>query len=140
MLSEFAQQRVQKVVTQPVESAAACTARPSSLRRVHNLRILVAAFAERDLGGGGVVGLLDCSASTARNYLLELMDARVIVPHPRRQPAGSADRLLYRLSDERHVVNAFLAELNRWDGGAGALSAPDECDRRDPLVAALFGR
>ncbi|MEO7494999.1 MAG: hypothetical protein ABIT83_15415 [Massilia sp.] len=138
MLNELAQQRAPNQVAQP--AAAAGTARPSSLRRVHNLRILVAAFSERDLGGGGVVGVLDCSPSTARNYLLELMDARVIVPYPRRQPAGSADRLLYRLSDERHVVSAFLAELNRWDGGTETLCAPGDGERRDPLMAALFGR
>lgn len=134
--------------------------RPSSARRIRNLRALVAEFARRDLGYSGTALLLGCSLSSARNYIFELLDAEVIVAHPFRPPAGGIDRIHYQLSTDRRTVRAFVAALAESDGAAtqgdamqadrrrdsGGVdnfnfgrSLPDAPARRDPLVAALFG-
>ena len=140
--------------------------RPSSARRLGNLRALVAEFAGRDVGHAGVAMLLGCSLTAARNYVAELVDAGVIASLPVRQAAGCVDRTLYRGSADPLVVHAFLAALARshaagipaWRGTA-VLEAPPDFERihrtwlaadfsfgaghsparRDPLVAALFG-
>lgn len=129
--------------------------RPSSARRIMNLRALVGEFARRDLGYSGTALLLGCSLSSARNYIFELLDAEVIVAHPFRPPAGNIDRIHYQLSTDRRTVREFVAALAESDGaatqtdrqrdpcagdnfnfGRSLLDAPA---RRDPLVAALFG-
>ena len=140
--------------------------RPSSARRLGNLRALVAEFAGRDIGHAGVALFLACSLTAARNYVAELLDAGVVAALPVRQAAGCVDRTLYRRSADPLVVHAFLAALARshatgmpaWRGTA-VLEAPPDAERihrtwsvadfsrgaanstarRDPLVAALFG-
>lgn len=140
--------------------------RPSSARRLGNLRALVAEFAGRDIGYAGVAVFLGCSLTAARNYVGELLDAGVIASLPVRQAAGCVDRTLYRGSADPLVVHAFLAALARshtaampaWRDTAEAEAPPDaerihrtwlaadfsfgagrSPARRDPLVAALFG-
>lgn len=141
--------------------------RPSSARRLRNLRALVREFSGRDIGYVGAALFLDCSLSAARNYVAELLDASVVVSHPVRQAAGCVDRTLYRLSADPRTVHEFLAGLARSQGadgmperhGAASMETPPDpaCvnrtwrtadfslgigsapARRDPLVAALFG-
>ena len=141
--------------------------RPSSARRLRNLRALVAEFSGRDIGNSGVALFLGCSLSAARNYVSELLDAGVVASHPVRQKAGCVDRTLYRLTADPLAVHQFLAALvishgiegtPARRGAAGRERAPDfervHClwreagfsfganhtpARRDPLVAALFG-
>lgn len=131
--------------------------RPSSARRLANLRSLVVAFAARDIGRAGVAALLGCSLSASRNYLAELLDAGVVLSHAVRQSDGCGDRTLYRLSADPLAVHDFLAGLAEPDGTAGPnladpqhvrrmwrdadffLTAGHAPARRDPLVAALFG-
>lgn len=127
--------------------------RPSSTRRLRNLRALVAEFSGRDIGCAGVALFLDCSLSAARNYVSELLDASVVALHPVRQAAGCIDRRLYKLTVDPLAVHAYLAalasshgvEVGEWEAGRMErgwsaadfpLGAPP---RRDPLVAALFG-
>ena len=85
--------------------------------RTEKLGQLAVAFEERDMGQLEVAALLECSASSARNYLFELLDAGVI----RRLPEVERGKPVYRSSG---------------DGGAAAYLV---VARRDPLVAALFG-
>ncbi|MDL2354074.1 MAG: hypothetical protein QFF03_02325 [Pseudomonadota bacterium] len=131
--------------------------RPSSARRLVNLRSLVAAFAGRDIGRSGVAALLGCSLSASRNYLAELLDAGVVHSQPVRQSDGGGDRIQYRLSADPRAVRDFLASLAVPDGAADCraadpariqrmwrdadffLAAGHAPARRDPLVAALFG-
>lgn len=81
-----------KVAKGPQEPKPSQPMRRSSYRRQANLRTLVAEFALRDIGSAGVALLLDCSISAARNYIIELVDAGVLVSHPVRQRAGGVDR------------------------------------------------
>ena len=141
--------------------------RPSSARRLRNLRALVREFSGRDIGCTGAALFLDCSLSAARNYVAELLDASVVASHPVRQAAGCVDRTLYRLSADPLTVHRFLAGLARSHcadetperrGAASMETPPDPAcvhriwrtadfsvgissapARRDPLVAALFG-
>ena len=141
--------------------------RPSSARRLANLRALVAEFAGRAIGCAGVALFLDCSLSAARNYVAELLDAGVIASHPERQAAGCVDRTLYRQAADPLKVDQFLGALTRTHGAdgmaarRGAAEPGSSADperihrlwrdadfsfgagrspaRRDPLVAALFG-
>ena len=141
--------------------------RPSSARRLTNLRALVAEFAERDIGCAGVALFLDCSLSAARNYIAELLDAGVVASRPDRQAAGCVDRTLYRQAVDPLAVHQFLAGLARSHGANGmatpggvpepetppdperirrvwrdadySFGAGSSRARRDPLVAALFG-
>lgn len=106
--------------------------RPSSLLRIERLDALIAELSLRGLGSFGVAALLDCSASSARNYLLELRDAGVVVADANSEP-GCADKTVYRLSGDHFLVNGFKSSLSRSRGGADTVAA------RDPLVAALFG-
>jgi hypothetical protein len=103
--------------------------RPSSLLRNTRLNALLAALAVRDLGSIGTAALLDCSASSARNYLLELLDAGVVSAIL--NPAVGNERTVYRLNTDRLLVDDFQSTLAP-DCGATAAA-------RDPLVAALFG-
>jgi hypothetical protein len=100
-----------------------------------NLRSLVAEFDGRDIGCTGVAVFLGCSVSAARNYLAELLDAKVINVHPARHGPGCADRIVYRLAADQAAVQRFRATLGDPDGAAAPCLRPG----RDPLVAALFG-
>jgi DNA-binding Lrp family transcriptional regulator len=96
------------------------TVRPSTLLRQERLQLLAAAFARRTLRQADVAALLDCSPSGARNYLNELVEAGVITPC-RATP------------DERTFAKrAFVLHPE-----APVHGMPPQ--RRDPLVAALFG-
>lgn len=146
---------------------AAPLLRPSSVRRLGNLRALVSEFSGRDIGSSGVALLLGCSLSAARNYVAELLDAGVVAPSPVKQKAGCVDRTLYRLNADPLAVHQFLAALARshdvdgmpalrgaverqappdpihvhrqWRDAGLCFAANNAPARRDPLVAALFG-
>jgi hypothetical protein len=109
--------------------------RPSSARRLGNLRALVDEFDGRDIGCAGVAVFLGCSLSAARNYISELLDAGILNVHPAKQGPGCADRIVYRLAADPAAVQRFRATLGDPDGAAVQCQRP--C--RDPLVAALFG-
>lgn len=142
--------------------------RPSSARRLRNLRALVSEFSGRDIGCAGVALFLGCSLSAARNYVAELLDASVVASHSVRQARGCVDRTLYRLTADPLAVHQFLAGLARshdehaiapargatasnnmapnpeyihrtWRTADFTLGAGQGPARRDPLVAALFG-
>lgn len=155
---------MKKALVTRVPEVQAPVLRPSSARRLRNLRGLVAEFAERDIGHTGVALLLGCSLSAARNYVAELLDAGVVASHPVRQAAGRMDRRLYRLTVDPLAVHSYLAALARSHGdgevaewGDAAVNetipeavrihrawsaadfSPGAPARRDPLVAALFG-
>jgi hypothetical protein len=104
--------------------------RPSSLLRGARLSALVAELAVRELDNAGAAKLLRCSASSARNYLLELMDAGAVDASSDR--SDGADRTVYRLNPDKLGQGAFDA--------AGLIAGnPVAAAARDPLVAALFG-
>jgi DNA-binding MarR family transcriptional regulator len=139
--------------------------RPSTLLRIERLNALLAAFSVGDLNHADVAALLQCSGSSARNYVFELIDAGVI-RSSHGQSDGRYDRAVYRLSPNRLLVDAFrasLANTRKCHDSRDALARSDgqdiACDlrqcpvfdagsaseagslaaRRDPLVAALFG-
>lgn len=88
--------------------------------RTEKLGELAVAFAQRDMGQLEAAALLECSASAARSYLFELLDAGVI----RQKPQAERGKPVYRLS---------------YDGASPAAAVDNVEARRDPLVAALFG-
>lgn len=128
------------------------------------MRALVAEFAARDIGYAGAALLLDCSLTTARNYIAELLDAGLVFSLPGRpgRPGGSGvERTLYRRTADPLAVHRFLAALagsqqaannaapqtlpdaerihRTWRAAGFSLGAGHAPARRDPLVAALFG-
>ena len=141
--------------------------RPSTVRRLGNMRALVAELVARDIGYAGVALLLGCSLTTARSYLAELLDACLVTSLPTRPGSGGIDRTLYRRSADLLAVHRFLAALagpreaaetaalpdagaqpNRpdaarihrtWLAADVFLRAGHPPARRDLLVAALFG-
>lgn len=141
--------------------------RPSTLLRISRLDALLAALAVRDLPQVEVASLLRCSASSARNYVLGLVDAGVILPVPHGHANGRMYKALYRLNPNQRTIASFRASLEQagecavarsaWPvrqhgpgfEPAGAVESPG-CARpvippggavlrRDPLVSALFG-
>jgi hypothetical protein len=103
--------------------------------------VLVAAFSRRHLGNPDVEALLACSASSARNYLIALLDAGIIEQVPR--CAGHFVKPVYRLAANTRIDHAGghvsrqlpgMGEFVNYSSDAGAIGV-----RRDPLVAALFG-
>ncbi|RJG21487.1 hypothetical protein D3872_06720 [Massilia cavernae] len=109
------------------------------MRRISNLRALVEEFGKRDLGCAAAALFLSCSFSSARNYIVELLDAGVLAAHPVRQGAGCLDRTLYQLTADRLARQRFLATLAESDDAGFSFGPGDRPARRDPLVAALFG-
>lgn len=102
----------------------------ASIRRIENLRRLVAALADRSMGPDDVVGLLGVADRAARNYMNELKLAGV----------GRADptqRGHLRLNADPSAIRDFLEALGA-DGSVCARRKPPGA-RRDPLVSALFG-
>jgi hypothetical protein len=132
----------------------------SSLRRVENVRRLVAALAQGDMRSADVAQLLRISPSAARNYLEGLVEAGVACHDPQR-------RRYLRIHPDAALVQRFLAALDEGSDGrrislrrspsrhcvdpgaqflhvlADDVRFPLVLDhfpvRRDPLVAALFG-
>lgn len=102
----------------------------SSIRRIENLRRLVAALADRPMGPDDVVGLLGVADRAARNYMNELKLAGV-------GRADPSQRGHLRLNADPSAVQDFLEELAA-EGSACARHKPPG-PRRDPLVSALFG-
>jgi hypothetical protein len=135
--------------------------RPSSARRLGNMRALVAELAARDIGCAGVAVFLGCSSTTARSYLAELLDAGLVSVLPASQGQSRVVRTLYRRTADPLAVHRFLAALagpqeaaehaeaqtrpdaerihRKWLAADASLHAGHAPARRDPLVAALFG-
>jgi hypothetical protein len=141
-------------------------ARPSTLLRARRLCALIEALAISRLDTDAIAALLGCSGSAVRNYLLELIDAQVVLgPGSMPAPSGERDRQ-YRLNQDAALVERYLADLWRHrpcrrlapagDGDQrSSLADPRYVHlnvrdrpvvdggtpeaRRDPLVAALFG-
>jgi hypothetical protein len=132
--------------------------RPSSVKRVANIRSLLAELSRRDIGRIGVAALLQCSLSAARIYLMELCDARVVSLRPVRPGESHGNHSVYRLTNNEPDVREFLALLEGAPGATRQVRDPEPRQmrrtwrpagcvpvagegpaRRDPLVAALFG-
>lgn len=93
---------------------------------------LMSAFAVREMGHADAAVLLECSPSSARSYMFELIDAGVILP----TQAAFGRRIAkpgYRLNPDKRAVDQYKAVLVDEDKHA------DVERERDPLVAALFG-
>jgi hypothetical protein len=117
----------------PVRCAVPDAMRPSSSLKAGRLQLLATAFARRALRQADVAALLDCSPSGARNYLNELMDAGVItVSHATGGERSFARRAFVLHPDGHRAAQRLLAPAMAGEGGACV-------QRRDPLVAALFG-
>jgi hypothetical protein len=110
--------------------------RPSSLLRVTRLNALIEALSARELGSMAAARLLNCSASCARNYLMELMDAGIIAISSNLRADGSLDKTVYCLIADRAIVDMFQDSLE--DLSACEHTGPTVA-MRDPLVVALFG-
>jgi predicted ArsR family transcriptional regulator len=99
-------------------------------RRADKLRLLLDGFARGEMDLAAVALLLDCSASSARNYVLELVDAGLLTSSRGGPVRGRVASAIYRLKrpDQDH-------------GGASAGGVPAAMLKapRDPLVMALFG-
>ncbi len=131
--------------------------RTSTSKRLQNLRILVEAFQQRDIGFLGIATLLGCSVAAARGYVHTLLTRGVIVASPVPRAPDSVDKRVFRGSGDEALIDQYLSTLEentartlrkaapggertivlidrRLVGSAGYSSA-----RRDPLVAALFG-
>jgi hypothetical protein len=133
--------------------------KPSSLRRIDNLRRLVAALAHGRMSPAAVAALLQVSHRAARNYLDELERAGVAQCDPDRRTClrlrpdpvltqrflaslaePAKQHLALRRSQSRHNANPgerFLHVLA--DDVRFPLVLSQHPARRDPLVAALFG-
>lgn len=149
--------------------SAAMAIRPATLQRRQRLQALVAELGARDMDVGAVAALLQCSGTTARSYLSDLLEASVI--HAGRPSECGPDcrkRNAFRLNRDPCLVQDFLAGLRAMPRCEAVLTRPnkraksaqvfgaryfhimaDDCYlsvkaslvviRRDPLVAALFG-
>jgi hypothetical protein len=147
---------------------AATTTRPSTVRRLQRLNALIDELSARDMDAAAVALFLDCSATSARNYLNDLLEASVIRS---RRTALSGDCYMrngYHLNGDPRMARHFLAGCRESQCGDPILKrgrkqsnaartygtrhfhimADDCCAgvratrvevRRDPLVAALFG-
>lgn len=110
--------------------------RPSTQLRAVRLHQLIHALSARDLGNLDAATLLNCSASGARNYLLELLDAGVVTATSYSGAGPGAEKIVYCLNADQAIVHRFLDLLCKRSAcstGAGPTTA------RDPLVMALFG-
>jgi DNA-binding transcriptional ArsR family regulator len=105
----------------------AAVMKPSSLRRIENLRRLVRALGQGGMGPGEVRQLLDVSHTAARTYLDELEQAGIAAYE-------RACRSRLRLLPDETAVRRYLAAL-----AEGVTRPRVALRRRDPLVAALFG-
>jgi DNA-binding IclR family transcriptional regulator len=104
--------------------------KPSSVRRVAQLNILLAVLSVRALPPTEVAHLLGCSISAARNYLLELVAAGLVDTVEHGYVDGRMYKSLYRVRRDRALADAARARPAPGAGGPV---------RRDQLVSALFG-
>lgn len=74
--------------------------RPSSLRRISQLNTLVTVLSVRALPQAAIANLLKCSASGARNYLLELIAAGLVDTVAHGYLDGRMYKSLYRLRQD----------------------------------------
>lgn len=139
--------------------------RPSTRRRIENLRALVAALAEQDMGYLSVAAFLQCSPSAAHQYLRQLSDAG-IVSYRRGRRSDCTNTGSYYLdtepTDAYKLITAIVEPkraprlsgisvrpeparlsaaryVHSMDGELVPLSLSHGTIRRDPLVVALFG-
>lgn len=139
---------------QPVTGAG----RPSraTLRRRANLQMLLAEFAARAMDATAVAELLQCSSTSAYQYLNMLFDNSVIEFCRDAGDPANPWRKMYRLSPDPQHARHFQAKLvdpalHRTAAvqarsrrmvhmvGQASVIEPAAPARRDPLVAALFG-
>jgi hypothetical protein len=128
------------------------------VRRIEKLQVLVAALGQRDLGHLCAAALVQCSLSSARQYLLQLRDAGIVAYRPGRSPNGVdtgsyclntdtavAQEILESMAHLRHSARVDLRGaspacfLHTADGDTLAPGTNTMRVRRDPLVVALFG-
>lgn len=137
------------------------TQRLSTIRRIARLEVLLDEMKVRELTHYDVADFLMCSLSSARNYMLELLDAGLLSAVQHGQERRNRDETPYRVSANTRVVEEFIASrtLNpvgrvsmtsfrnssaerslavRGDPRSTA-AAREFPATRDPLVAALFG-
>ncbi len=147
---------------------ASAPVRRSTLRRIEKLKALLGELAVRELDVHAAACFLQCSSSSARNYMLELCGAAIALPPMGAMGDCAADGQTYHLNAllGGEQIHHFLEQLAapRLCGAArskGIRSASVRCGgryfhimaddtsfalqpritplRRDPLVAALFG-
>jgi hypothetical protein len=145
------------------------TVRRSTMRRQQRLQVLIGELAARGMDAADVAALLACSPTAARNYLNELLEASVIEFRRAARSADTGQRSGYFLTGDAALVSSFLADLDALHSRAVRLkrgskpatearsfgtrhfhiiaddrflgvSAIEVAVRRDPLVAALFGK
>lgn len=104
----------------------------ASQRRAGKLRRLLDGLARCEMDLEAVALLLDCSPSSARNYVLELVDAGLISSSRGGPVRGRVASAIYRI---KRPGQADDNRRQQDDMPAAMLNAP-----RDPLVMALFGR
>jgi hypothetical protein len=143
--------------------------RPATIRRQRRLHVLIDAFSARDMDAVEVAALLECSSTSARNYLSELLAAAVIMARRAVRSDDGSMRNCYCLNGDSALVCNFLADLDaahlpkvRLKRGSKqatearsfgtrhfhiiaddrflGVSTSHVAVRRDPLVAALFGK
>ncbi|WP_020653009.1 hypothetical protein [Massilia niastensis] len=139
--------------------------RSSTVLRVSRLSRLLAVLSVRELPQVEIASLLRCSTSSARNYVLELLEAGVIETVPHGHANGRMYKSLYRLGPDQGLISAFRASLEqggewerperpvrqcalerkpersviRVESSQWMLPSGGAAVRRDPLVSALFG-
>lgn len=102
--------------------------RPSTMLRIARMNALMSAFAVRDMGHLEAATLLQCSQSSARNYMFELMDAGVIIPADA-QGRRRAAKPVYRLNHDTRVIDGYKAELGCTPEYVGARTGANPQDR-----------
>lgn len=102
----------------------------ASQRRAGKLRMLLDGLARSEMDLEAVALLLDCSASSARNYVLELVDAGLLTSTRGGPVRGRVASAIYRINRPEQRTQAAVGH----DMPAAMMNAP-----RDPLVMALFG-
>ncbi|MGJ7915909.1 hypothetical protein ACI48D_10580 [Massilia sp. LXY-6] len=130
------------------------------LRKIANIRRLVAALEDGPMGPVAIAELLGISHTGARNYIDLLVEGGAAIPHPDRRthvclhpdwglvedfldslaPELAEQRVTLRRSPSRHCVDPGKSYLHVVaDDVRFPLVLMRFPVRRDPLVAALFG-
>jgi hypothetical protein len=141
--------------------------RPASLQRCERMQALLGELANGEMDSVAIAAFLRCSNSSARKYVMALVDADLVFPST--LPSGQGrPKLGYCLTEDLQAVDDFMsgllagqnsrAALKRTpkrsgqvrtvgsqhfhimaDDQSGEVQAAFVSVRRDPLVAALFG-